>query len=558
MGYYPMFQIAKKSFLLIPVLYLGFHFLTLSSHPFVHSDEAWLASLTRAMLHEHSISAVEDSFRATPRYPHALKILFHAVQAPFIAISWRVFSARLPSLLAGFAVLYLSVKIAAALGFYSWTKYLAAVLVAVDPQFWYASHMARSEMLLCLLMLSALYLKLRPYGPVVVALPLAASVFVHPNAFVIAMPIGLIYLWECLMSVPHVTVRLARIRSTLIFTAVLGAAAFAALFISFSMDPLFLVHFRRFGESVGTGDSLIIKILELPRFFGKMWFRTSGTYYLADARPFLGMGVLGWFGTVLVSIAGRLRRKHFPSVYPLILLPAALAAGTTVIGKFGPPTLIFFFVPAYLLFAGFLSLLLRRDSTNAQTADSPISDSRVELRNVRFYSPEARRTQRIRPLSAIPVFLAVMSLIFPVFSTVQEILSSQNRESYADYGAYLKSQIDDNHRVLANLNTAFHFEYDRLVIWRDLAALKESGQSLEDFLNQQNVGWVVLPAELDLIYQTRPVWNTLYGAPDWYPEVLELLQRRGTLVGIHESPVYGMRIVPFMYRKSGLIRIYRI
>ena len=46
----------------------------LESFPFVHSDESWLAGLSRAMLEEKSIRVTEPFFDARPRYPHGIKL----------------------------------------------------------------------------------------------------------------------------------------------------------------------------------------------------------------------------------------------------------------------------------------------------------------------------------------------------------------------------------------------------------------------------------------------------------------------------------------------------
>ena len=70
--------------------------------------------------------------------------------------------------------------------------------------------------------------------------------------------------------------------------------------------------------------------------------------------------------------------------------------------------------------------------------------------------------------------------------------------------------------------------------------------------------WVVLPEELSLIHESRPVWNGLYGNPRWYPELEDILLRRGILVAEESFPSYAMRIVPYMDRNAWSLRIYRL
>lgn len=80
---------------------LIYSILTLTAFPFVHSDEVWLAELSREIGTTGNLSATEPFFRLTDRYPHGMKILFHLIQAPLVSHSFSPAAARLPSLLAG-------------------------------------------------------------------------------------------------------------------------------------------------------------------------------------------------------------------------------------------------------------------------------------------------------------------------------------------------------------------------------------------------------------------------------------------------------------------------
>ncbi|MDC7235361.1 MAG: 4-amino-4-deoxy-L-arabinose transferase, partial [Spirochaetales bacterium] len=79
----------------------------LTDYPFVHSDEPWLSGLTRSMMDSSSLSSTEDFFDLYERNPHALKVLFHLLQMPFIRLlGYSLFSVRLLSLTAGLISLY--------------------------------------------------------------------------------------------------------------------------------------------------------------------------------------------------------------------------------------------------------------------------------------------------------------------------------------------------------------------------------------------------------------------------------------------------------------------
>jgi hypothetical protein len=66
------------------VLWSVLNGLTLTVFPAVHSDEAWLAGLSRAYLDQASVTVTEPFFDLFPRQPHAFKMLFHVLQAGLI------------------------------------------------------------------------------------------------------------------------------------------------------------------------------------------------------------------------------------------------------------------------------------------------------------------------------------------------------------------------------------------------------------------------------------------------------------------------------------------
>ena len=527
-------------------IYLLAHLFTLNIHPFIHSDEAWLAVLTRAMVTERSPAAVEEVFRLTPRYPHALKTFYHLIQAPFLSISWSAFAARLPSLIAGFFSLVLITRIASSdssrEGSGRRFRFIPGLFMALSPQFWYASHLGRQEMLLTALFLYSWSLKSRNRSSWIVALPLSAAVFVHPNAFIISIPIGVMYLLDFLFPESG---RTGGTRELPVFIGVLAGSALSAVGFSFMMDADFIRHYLSFGDSVGTRDTLLIKLLGLPAFLGKMWRGDAGTYYLANLHPMFVLGSAGFLCTALSlffpegsrkRLSGFLSRKS--GVY-LLSVPLSLTVGMVIVGKYGPPTVTFLMPSAYLL-AGYGVFRLK-----------------LVLAGTKF-----RKTGSV--LLSLAVFLAASCLSW---YTLQEVMHSIKTPSYSSYRYFLENNIDGEGRVLANLNTAFAFDYDRLVIWRDLENLgnpENTGnidrgeKSLEAFLIENKVRWIILPDELELIYDSRPVWNALYGNPYWYPQLMDFLEKQGAETGRGIFPDYAMRLVPYMEREPWESIIYRI
>ena len=505
--------------IIIVLLYILIHLITLSRHPFVHSDEAWLASLTRSMMKEGSIAATEEAFRLTPRYPHAIKTLYHLIQMPFLLLSWSAYAARLPSLLAGLAALYFMVRIMKESDLARPWRAASAIFMALDPQFWYLSHLARGEMILITLLLASWSLKNSGYGPVIVALPLAAGIFIHPNSFIIALPV-------CGMFAADLFRREASPRRPLVngvvFIGVLTLAAAAAIAMSLVMDPGFFVHYRNFGQTVGISDSLVVKLLGLTSFLRKMATGRAGTYYLPESRVFLAAGILGWIGTVVRAWLTR----RFQAVWPLLLSPLMITLGLVIVGKYAPPTIGFLMPTSYLLLGYAL-----------------------------FGPGKPGMGDRRRGAAATASLLLVLVLIGTV---LHEIRLSYRLPSIRQYNRFIREAVGDEGRVLGNLNAAFALDYDRLVIWRDLENLSRREGALSSFLNRQDVRWVLLPDELSLIYSARPVWNQLYGNPYWFEELTGILDERGTVVGREKFPGYAMRIVPYIRRGEWFLTVYSV
>ena len=130
--------------------YFALSLFFLDSFPFMHSDESWLSGLTREMMHSGP-GATEPFFDLMPRYPHAIKILFHLLQMPFIlGFGYSLFSVRLLSLITGTVLLYVFYRLSHWL-FKSDLKALAITLIlSLDVQFIYATHFARQDIIITL------------------------------------------------------------------------------------------------------------------------------------------------------------------------------------------------------------------------------------------------------------------------------------------------------------------------------------------------------------------------------------------------------------------------
>jgi hypothetical protein len=96
------------------------------------------------------------------------------------------------------------------------------------------------------------------------------------------------------------------------------------------------------------------------------------------------------------------------------------------------------------------------------------------------------------------------------------------------------------------LNSEYYFENDGLRDYRNLSYLKENNLSLSEYLEENQIQYIVISDELDLIYQKRPIWNMIYGNLRYMDELQDYLQESCTLVHEFQDNVYGIRIVQYM------------
>lgn len=503
-------------------MYLGLHLATISWYPFVHSDEAWLASLTRTMLETGSLSATEDFFRLTPRHPHAIKVLFHLLQMPFVALSFSHLSVRVVSLLGGLAALCCFYGALRKLRVPALGALAATVLLGVDVQFFSGSHVARQEILLVAVMAAAFCVALpleawRRRTPAVLASILGAAIGLHPNAFIVALPILALLFW----------VPAPGRRKLAYFGIFVGVLAFwAGLFVgwSYAMDPEFPTNYLAFGQSVGVADSPLLRLLRLRLFFVKLYHRVAGTYYLPPVRlqllVFAGLVPLGAAAGLILR--GR-RGRHLGA---LVTAAGSVLLGFYLVGKYAPPTALFLWLPCYLL-AGALA----------------------------YYTVSVLRRRFPGPVKWVGA--AVALVLFGTFpgATFREALRFEDHR-YRDYLSRIAAAVPQDQPVLGNLNTAFAFDPGALHTYRDLARLDTS---IADYLSREEIRYVILPSEMELIYAERPQWNLLYGnIHPYFDDLSGVLDTHGMLVDTFEAPVYAMRIVPYMSTRQASVRIYRL
>ncbi|SBW08375.1 conserved membrane hypothetical protein [uncultured delta proteobacterium] len=491
-------------FICFLVLWLGGNLLFLERFPFVHSDEPWLAGLTRAMLESGSLNGTEPFFDLKPRFPHAIKSLFHLLQMPFLQIfGYGAFSFRLLSLLGGAGCLILFHALALRLAGSGAIALLASVLLGVDIQFIYASHFARQEILVLLAMLACFLLLARPSGKpraVAAAVITGLCIGVHPNAFILAAMCGALFL-----------VIRSGWRPVAAYAGITGLFAAAFVGISLAFDPDFFRHYFAFGSEFLIDSSLPAKIRETGPYFQRLYYRVSGTYYTPDIRPQL---VLFLFVTALSAIAAIRSGRRF--ALPLAAL-FGIWAGMALVGRFSQPYVIFFFPFCYLLLTALLQGLGK---------------------------------------TLAPLCLCACIGLAGWLCAAQVWPVATQPFQYEGYLANIAAAVPPGAKTIGNLNAGYHFANGALRDYRNLPYLKKNGLSFADYARDNAVEYVIVSDELRFLYERRPVWNGIYGTINFLPEMEEYL-RTCALVRTFTDNQYGVRVTRFQNGgRDFAVRIY--
>ncbi len=582
------------------VLYIFCYFLIsfsfLTEFPFVHSDESWLSGLTRNMMETGDLGVTEPFFDLKPRYPHAVKILFHLLQMPMLSLfGYGVFSFRLLSLLFGcFALIlfYLLLKAVFIAGADSWYPAAGTVLLSLDVQFIYASHFARQEILLVCCIVGCM-LAVFKKRPLTAGLITGFSIGLHPNSFLVGtmcaamlLPVGgsrglrpgggcrppqdggsrsLRQGESSRIGRREGASRAPRLEAWKPLLGYIGiTSAFAGFFIalSLSFDRQFFRHYWEYGSSeFDIGAPVTSKFMELPYFFEKIWYRVSGTYYVPDIRLELVLFALAAVAALALLICGgwesaseeKERAKVQPESAGEIqerspLKPESMAAagltlkgivgmlaGMVIIGRYNQTGVIFLFPLFFVLTLAAIDRIVDHMAAGI-------------CRRVGGSGRNAAGT--VRNASAVKSGLA-MILAAAVAASGYVNISPWLKYSYGDYIKEIAAAVAPQDKVLANLNCEYYFENGKLLDWRNLSYLKGAGLSVEDYIRKNKIEYIILSDEMDFIYSQRPVWNMIYGNLRYMEELHGFLERNCTPVHGFQDNVYGVRIVQYMEPNRG-------
>lgn len=519
------FNQTKAWHLILLFFIINLFFLT--NFPFIHSDEAWLSGLSRQIMQTGNLASTEAFFDLLPRNPHAVKIFFHLLQIIFIKIfDYRIFTFRLISLLAGSFNLYFFYKISFLITKSKNLSLGALIILAVDIHFIYSSHLARQEIILILIMLTAFYYFLKNIDSkntsnsnwdsnsghsiikdIILGLILGAAIGFHPNAFIIALPLIIIYTWNLFFS------QETTFKNYLSFGGSLAFIAFIFIYLSFQFDPNFINNYSSYGADLGVLDSFLIKLGNLKAFYQKLFYQISGTYFV----PPIKFQLLFFAAVTLTSLLKLIFKRERINLY-LILSLLAVNLGYLIIGRYNQTSIIFIFPITYLLFINLIKGL------NLKMAGTIIL--------------------------GIAVILSLNSGLTIFYNS---------HYNYQDYMQQIADVVPQDARVLANLNTDYYFKNARLFDYRNLAYLEENNLSFSDYITKNKIKYIIYPEEMDFIYNSRPSWNILYGnLYPYYSEMQQFLNQKTKLIKSFSNSTYAMRIVREIDQKNWSVKIYKV
>lgn len=506
-------------------IYLVVNFSFLTDFPFVHSDEPWLSGLARNMADSGRLDVTESFFDLKERNPHAIKTIFHVIQIFFMKLfGYNIFSMRLVSLIFSILTLTFFFKLAQEIFHSRKSAFIATLLLGLDIQFIYASHFARQEIILVFTMVLALYTFIKHIEghklsyDLLTGIILGLSIGVHPNSFIISLPLGFMYLYHVLIT------RKLSYLNLLVFILPLFGCALLFVSLSLSFDPDFFAHYAKYGSEFEVFNPLGSKLAESLYFYTKIFYRISGTYYTPEIKLQFFL-----FAAALLTVLYGLWQKNGtpdkgPSFQPpaetfisLILAVLALNLGIILVGRYNQTSVVFQFPLFYLLLTKAIS----------------------------FIPPNSRRL-------LLPVIIG--ALLANTWFNITPYLG----KSYDTYLSRIGETIKPQENVLANLNTEYYFKNGKLYDYRNLAFLREKGLTLKQYITRNRIQYIIYPEELDVIYRERPRWNGMYGPPLYYDELKEYLSQNAELAAEFTDSLYGMRIVGYQFQKDWKVWVYRV
>ena len=502
----------------IIILFLFVNLIFLMDFPTVHSDELWLKGIAEHMLREKTFDTTEPFFDLYPRVVHPFRWLYNGVVIIALSfISPTVYSMRLISLFFGtLTLLIISDWFSRSLK----SKYLSTLgllLLSLDIQYIYASHMGRQEtFILCLLVLGLNILdrsSVNPNSkksPFVLAILTCLAMGVHPNSFILGVTFSgvLLAMWIN---------KKQPLKSLFSYLLLTTAGAFVTTALGLMLNADFISQYFNYGTSLGVDSQLTNRFEGFYWYFYKLYYQIGGTYDLFNIR--IQLVIL--FVSVLILTVLWIRHKQLNILLPIFI---GLALSLLIIGRYNQLAIVFF--------SPFIILSLTKG------LDALKDKKRVQI--------------------GLSIFVLI------IWGTTLGLNLNQYSQqrfytlSYQEMLAELSEAIPKDAVVLGNLNTLEAFDATHFYDIRNLGYLSQDTDAFETYIKTRKISYILVHEEMDYIYRTSPKWDFLYVNLDAYDSLTTFLNEHTVLIKTFENPLYAMRISKFSGTYPWATRIYKV
>jgi hypothetical protein len=494
------------------LVYFLVNLLLLTDFPYVHSDEAWLSGLSRIFINEFKMEYT--FFNLFPTTHHTMKIFFMMIQGLFIkGFGYNIFTLRLVSLIFSIGSLLLFHKILLNYNIKRIQSLLYTILLAINLQWLMVSHIARQEAVLIFIFLLAYYILLKNFKHevIILSLILGFGIGIHPNIFFLAIALGLTYLILWIN-------KERKIKDLIKLITLTGIYATIYLITTFYLNPNFLNQYSAYGSKLGVFNQLSAKFQNFYFFYYKLYHRISGTYFTVplkyDYLAFIALVVIIIY--LLSNNSYKLTIKKSNDYLPVIFF-IGMNLGILILGRYNQISIIFPIIFLYLSFAVFTSKVFKE------------------------------KKWLVYLLCIIVVFQGYHSYTF---------LKQQKNENYNRFLDEF-SVISAEGNILGNLNLEYKFK-ERLIDYRNLTHLEENKITFEEYIEINNIKYIVWYEEMDYIYRNEPKWDILYGPLNYYNDITNFLKHESRLIKTFQSPTYAMRIAKYVNTYPWEVKIYKI
>jgi hypothetical protein len=504
----------------------------LTRFPLIHSDESWLAGMTNTYLTRKSLFVTESFFDLMPRTVHTIKVLYHLLQMPFLLLfGFSVESVRLLSLVVGIISLYIFYTLINSLFRLPLLSLISTILLSLNLQFIYASHFARQEIVLfMLLILTYRIYTTFPENPYLLGFIIGLSISLHPNAFIIAAMIGILLVKDALT-------KKRSFKCLISYVVILACFALAHILITLSANPAFIEQYVAYGRTLNVDAVPLVRLENFKDFYLKLYYQITGTYYIPPLKSFFH------FYSILLILSIFLFFKYKTNRYskknPVLMLNSdfmnpvlmviAFNLSLYIIGRYNTTSIVLLIFPFYLLLSHLTFYILQRLSNDS----TYLSKKLVK-----------------RLLICLGIVVGISSSI-----DLYREVSTISRHNYTHYLNQISPYITEDSVILGNLSSGFIFSKHTFYDIRNLDYLNEL--SLEDYIETRQINTILYYEEYDYI-ERNPKWTILYGS-NFKPSLLkDYLNKKATLIHTFTDTYYGSRIIDYMGDYPWKIELYTL